>query len=77
MSNARSGRKYGLDVCLQMAQIESIIESRPGGKELLKSEERLLRLLGSGRLWKIAADDIGRALHIVKYRKTQLNEMKR
>ena len=68
VNNARSGRSYGLDVCLQVGQIESIIESRPGGKELLRTEERLLRLLGSGRLYKIMSGNVGgAALYIVKY----------
>jgi hypothetical protein len=74
--NARSGRAFGLDVCLPIAQVESIIESRPGGKELLLSDERLFRLLESGRRWEIGDDDSGK-LVIVKYKKTQLDEMKR
>jgi hypothetical protein len=45
--NARSGRAFGLDVCLSMTQIESIVESRPGGKELLHSDERLLGFWGA------------------------------
>ena len=53
ISNARSGRPYGLDVCLPVAEVERIIESRPGGKELLRSDARLLRLLGSGRRWEL------------------------
>ncbi|KAL7546353.1 hypothetical protein ACHAWF_009688 [Thalassiosira exigua] len=77
LSNARSGRSYGLDVCLPMAQVESIIESRPGGKELLRSEHRLLRLLGSGRRWEIKSGDGGRALYISKYDQDELAEMKR
>ena len=76
ISNARSGRSYGLDVCVERAQIESIIESRPGGKELLRSEERLLRLLGCGRRYKIVSDD-GKSIHIVKYKTNQLDEIKR
>jgi hypothetical protein len=74
--NARSGRAFGLDVCLPIAQVESIIESRPGGKELLLSNERLFRLLESGRRWEIGDDD-SEKLVIVKYKKTQLDEMKR
>jgi len=74
--NARSGRSYGLDVCVEMAQIESIIESRPGGKELLRSEGRLLRLLGCGRRYKIVSDD-GKSIHIVKYTTNELDEIKR
>ena len=77
ISNACSGRSYGLDVCLDKAQIESIIESRPGGKDLLRTDERLLRLLGSGRLYKIESENGEHALHIVKYKTTQLEEIKR
>eukprot|EP00984_Skeletonema_dohrnii_P028280 scaffold18198_cov134-Skeletonema_dohrnii-CCMP3373.AAC.7 len=78
ISNARSGRPYGLDVCLPVAEVERIIESRPGGKELLRSDARLLRLLGSGRRWELKSDDNnGRALVIVKYTQAQLAEMKR
>jgi len=77
VSNARSGRKHGLDVCLPMAEVESIIESRPGGKELLLSDSRLLRMLGSGRRWEIKSRDSDCALLIVKYKRTQLEEMKR
>jgi hypothetical protein len=77
-NNARSGRPYGLDVCLPVAEIESIIESRPGGKELLRSDSRLLRLLGSGRRWDLKPDDnSGQALLIVKYTQAQLDEIKR
>ena len=71
-----AGRAFGLDVCLPMTQIESIVESRPGGRELLLSDERLFRLLGSGRRWEVGNDDSGK-LVIVKYKKTQLEEMKR
>eukprot|EP00985_Skeletonema_marinoi_P006116 scaffold2652_cov148-Skeletonema_marinoi.AAC.5 len=74
---ARSGRHYGLDVCLQKAEIESIIESRPGGKELLRSNRRLLTLLGSGRRYEIKSDGSSDSLVIVKYTKIQLEEMKR
>ena len=42
--NACSGRSYGLDTCLERDQLGSIIESR-GGHDLLRSEERLLRLM--------------------------------
>ena len=71
-----AGRAFGLDVCLPMTQIESIVESRPGGRELLLSDERLFRLLGSGRRWEVGDNDSGKLI-IVKYKKTQLDEMKR
>jgi len=78
ISNARSGRPYGLDVCLTVAEVERIIESRPGGKELLRSDARLLRLLGSGRRWELKSDDNdSRTLLIVKYTQAQLAEIKR
>jgi len=77
-SNGRAGRLFGLDVCLERATLESIIESRPGGRKLLRSKDRLLRLLGSGRRHEITSDDDeGRTLYIVKYTQTELNEIKR
>ena len=75
-SNARSGRMYGLDVCLERAQIESIIESRQGGHELLRSEDRLLRLLGSGKQYKFSSDESS-SLYMVKYKQEELDEIKR
>jgi hypothetical protein len=72
---ARAGRAFGLDVCLPMAEIDSIIESRPGGKELLLSDERLFRLLASGRRWEIGDGDVGK-LVIVKYDEYLLDEIK-
>jgi hypothetical protein len=73
---AISGRMHELDVCLNKSTIESVIESRPGGHELLCSDQRLLRLLGSGRHYQIAADD-GEVLHLVRYNHEQLVEIKR
>ncbi|KAL7550742.1 hypothetical protein ACHAWF_013970 [Thalassiosira exigua] len=73
--NARSGRMYGLDVCLQRGEIESILESRPGGKELLRTEGRLLRLLSCGRRYDIVSQ--GKPFCIVKYSPTLLIEIKR
>jgi len=75
-SHAYSGRLHELDVCLNKSEIESVIESRPGGHELLRSDERLLRLLGSGRHYELPADD-GETLHIVSYSDDQLVEIKR
>ncbi|KAL7535840.1 hypothetical protein ACHAWF_005290 [Thalassiosira exigua] len=66
---------YELDVCLQRGEIESIIESRPGGKELLHSEGRLLRLLGCGRRYEIVAR--GKPLYFVKYDSYQTTAIKR
>ena len=80
-SKGKAGRMYGLDVCLEKATLESIIESRPGGKELLRSEDRLPRLLGSGMLYKINSidgeEDVHKALYIVKYKQEELDEIKR
>lgn len=76
-SNAKLGRMYGLDVCLERAQIESIIESRQGGHELLRSEDRLLLLLGSGeKQYKFSSDE-GDSLYMVKYKQEELDEIKR
>lgn len=67
---------HGLDVCLERAELESIIESRPGGPELLRSDARLMRLLGGGRRYEITSDN-GKVLYIVKYKTSHLEEMKR
>ena len=72
-NNALSGRTYGLDVCLDRAKIDSIVEDR-GGKGLLKSQDRLLRLLGRGRRYRINAQ---KSLHFVKYKQEELDEIKR
>jgi len=74
--HAYSGRLHELDVCLNKSEIESVIESRPGGHELLRSDERLLRLLGSGRHYELPADD-GDTLHLVSYSDDQLVEIQR
>jgi len=73
-NNVSSGRMYGLDVCLDRAKIDSIIMSRPGGKELLHSKDRLLRLLGRGRKYRI---DVQGTLHFVKYKQEELDEIRR
>jgi hypothetical protein len=75
-SHAYLGRLHELDVCLNKTEIESVIESRPGGHELLRSDQRLLRLLGSGIHYHIASDD-GEILHLVSYSDEQLAEIKR
>ena len=75
-NNARSGRLFCLDVCLDREFIESITESRPGGNKLLHSHKRLLQLLGSGRRHEITAND-EQTLYIVKYKEDDLDEMKR
>ena len=75
-SNGRAGRMYGLDVCLEKATLESIIENRSGGKKLLQSKDRLLRLLGSGKRHEITSGD-EELLYFVKYKQTELNEIKR
>ena len=77
MNNAQSFRMFGLDVCLEQAQVENIIESR-GGKDLLRSEKRLLHLLGRGRRYVVTGEEEGKkALHIVKYKEEELDEIKR
>ena len=77
-NNAQSLRMFGLDVCLERAQVESIIESRPGGKDLLCSEKRLLHLLGRGRRYVVTGEEEGKkSLHAVKYKEDELDEIKR
>ena len=72
----RSKRPHLLDVCLTRSQIESIAESRSGGKEMLQSNARFLHLLGKGRRYEILSDD-GVPLYIVKYIEGELEELKR
>ena len=67
---------YGLDVCLEKMEVESVIKSQPGGPKLLRSDERLLWPLGNGIHYQIGARD-EKALHVVKYRKEQLDKIKR
>ena len=74
VANARSERPYHLDVCLERTKIESIIESRPGGKELLRSKKRLLWLLSCGRHYKLTVEH---PFHIVKFTANQLEEIER
>jgi hypothetical protein len=76
ITHAYSDRMHELDVCLNISTIESVIESRPGGPELLCSDQRLLRLLGSGIHCEITAAD-GEILHLVSYNDGQLVEIKR
>ena len=77
-NNAQSLRMFGLDVCLERAQVESIIESRPGGKDLLCSEKRLFHLLGRGRRYVVTGEEEGKkSLHAVKYKEEELDEIKR
>jgi len=79
-NSALSLRSHGLDVCLERAKIESLCETRPGGKDMLRSDKRLLYLLGRGRRYIINSSDgeqdVQRALHIVKYKQEELNEIK-
>lgn len=65
---------YGLDVCLTGDQIETIIKSRPGGRELLYSQERLMTLLGRGTRHVIVTDD-DKELYVVKFEQEDLDAM--
>jgi len=44
-------------VCLERSQIESIVESRPGGGALLRSNARFMFLLGRGSVYEIPSED--------------------
>mmetsp|Transcript_31281 Transcript_31281/g.65902 ORF Transcript_31281/g.65902 Transcript_31281/m.65902 type:complete len:367 (+) Transcript_31281:211-1311(+) len=65
-----------LDVCLTRDQIESIIEARPGGHELLRSESRLLDLLGQGKLHEIHSDE-GTPFYVVQFFTEDFDYMER
>jgi len=72
----RSKRPHLLDVCLTRSQIESIVESRSGGKEMLQSNARFLHLLGKGSRYEILSDDRV-PFYIVKYSIEEIEELKR
>ena len=65
-----------IDVCLSRPVIESIVEGRPGGKDILRSNARLLHLLGKGERHEIPSDD-GASLFIVRYTAEAKAELKR
>lgn len=65
-----------LDVCLSRSVIESIVEERPGGRDMLRSNARLLHLLGKGSMSEIRSDD-GESLFIVQFVFRQKKELKR
>ncbi len=57
---------FGLNVCLDRAEIERIIVSRPGGKELLYSKTWFMTLLGrADRNIVVTKDD--KILYVAKY----------
>ena len=72
-----SNRSYTLDVCLTRSEIESIVEARPGGNELLRSNARLLYLLSRGSRYVVPSEDGSRAFYVVKYSKRELSELER
>ena len=72
-----SNRLYTLDVCLTRSEIESIVEARPGGNELLRSIARFLYLLSRGSRYVVPSEDGSRAFYIVKYSKRELSELER
>ena len=65
-----------IDVCLSRSVIESIVEERPGGKDLLRSNARLLHLLGNGERHEIRSDR-GESLFIVKFATEEKAELER
>mmetsp|Transcript_31273 Transcript_31273/g.65884 ORF Transcript_31273/g.65884 Transcript_31273/m.65884 type:complete len:668 (+) Transcript_31273:211-2214(+) len=65
-----------LDVCLTRDQIESIIETRSGGHDLLHSESRLLYLLGQGSRYDIYSDD-GTLFYYVEFFAEDYDDMER
>ena len=69
-------RMHCLDVCLSVSEIESIVESRPGGKALLQSNARFLHLVGRGSCYEIRSDD-GTPLYIVRYNEMEKKELRR
>ena len=76
-NSALSNRPYSLDCCLSRAEIESILESRPGGRELLRTEQRVLYLLGNARRYKIGNNESENPLYMVKYSSMEIEELQR
>jgi len=76
-SSALSNRPYSLDCCLSRAEIERIIESRPGGRELLRTDQRILYLLGNARRYKIGNNESENPLYMVKYHSMEIEELQR
>ena len=72
----RCKKTHCLDVCLSRSVIESIVEERPGGRDILRSNARLLHLLGKGSMSEIRSDD-GESLFIVRYTVKEKAELKR
>jgi hypothetical protein len=67
---------YGLDVCLNREQIESIVEERPGGRDMLYSETRFMSLLGRGTHYIIVPDE-GEELYVVKFDEEELGDIEK
>ena len=73
---ALAKRPYAVDVCLSREQIEFVVETRPGGAAMLKSQGRVLQLLGSGSRYEVVSDE-GASFIVVKYKQAELDEIVR
>jgi len=71
-----SRRSFDLDVCLPRSQVESIIEARPGGSALLRSDARFLHLLGRGIRNEIRSGD-SEPYYLLTYSVGDLGEIRR
>ena len=77
IAQARRGRPYSFDCCLERSEIEAIIKDRPGGEEILARKGRFFELLGRGRRHAIKPDDGSEVLYVVKYEQQHLQELAR
>ena len=74
---------YSLDVCITKTQVESIVETRTRGCELLRSMARFLQLLGQGSRTIVVTEECRRAiedgeyklLYVVKYSKEEKDDI--
>ena len=64
-----------LDVCLSREQVEFVIETRPGGSTMLRSNSRVLQLLSKGSGYEMTTD--GGTFVIVKHKQEELDELAR
>lgn len=79
IAQARAGRPYSFDSCLERSEIEAILKERPGGEDMLARKGRFIQLLGRGRRYAIKPDGAGESkiLYVVKYEQQHLQELAR
>ena len=66
-----------LNVCLKLDEVESIVKARPGGLDMLRSESRLLHLLGRGSLVRVRPNGGGTPIYMAHFFQQDLEFIKR